>query len=101
VRASGKEYGQQQKRSGTMTETKRYNVRGKNIDETMKLVAEAIDELADENEELFRISVMDGGVPIEDADACIASRRTEKAEWRKQTLAEMRRLLIGGGETLQ
>jgi hypothetical protein len=78
-----------------MTE-KHYNTRGKNLDQIMALVAETIDELIDENEELFRISMMDGGVPIEDADACIASRRSEKAEWRKQTLAEMRRLLSGG-----
>jgi hypothetical protein len=79
-----------------MTETKRYSVRGKNIDETMKLVAETIDDLIDENEELFRISMMDGGVPIEAADACVESRRAEKIAWRKETLAEMRRLLSGG-----
>ena len=34
-----------------MTETKRHNVRGKNIDQIMALCAEAIDELVDENEE--------------------------------------------------
>jgi len=43
-----------------MTE-KRYTVRGMTLDEIMKLVAAAIDELVDENEELFRISMMDGG----------------------------------------
>ena len=73
-----------------MTETKRHNVRGKNIDQIMALCAEAIDELVDENEELVRISMMDGGVPIEDADACIESRRAEKTAWRAETLKEMR-----------
>ena len=78
-----------------MTE-KRYTVRGMTLDEIMKLVAAAIDELVDENEELFRISMMDGGVPIEAADACIESRRAEKTAWRVATLSEMRRLLRGG-----
>ncbi|MGC1996725.1 MAG: hypothetical protein WA704_22730 [Pseudolabrys sp.] len=67
-----------------MTE-KRYTVRGMTLDEIMKLVAAAIDELVDENEELFRISMMDGGVPIEAADACIESRRAEKTAWRVAT----------------
>ena len=82
-----------------MTE-RHYNTRGKNLDQIMALVADAIDELVDENEELFRISMMDGGVLLEDADACIESRRAEKIAWRAETLAEMRRLIEHGGETL-
>jgi hypothetical protein len=82
-----------------MTETKHYDVRGKSIDEIMALVEQAIDELIDENEELFRISMLDDGQLPGDADACIESRRAEKIAWRKATLAEMRRLLRRG-ETL-
>ena len=78
---------------------KKVNTRGKNIDQVVALCAEAIDELVDESEELFRISLMDWGVPIEAANECIESRRAEKAEGRKQTLEEMRRRL-GGGEHL-
>jgi hypothetical protein len=82
-----------------MTETKRYDVRGMNINERMALVEKVINELIDENEENFRIDMLDGGLLLEDANACIASRRTEKIAWCKATLAEMRRLL-SGGETL-
>lgn len=76
--------------------TKRWNVRGKSIDQIMNLVEKTIDELLAENEEILRIQMFDGGVSLDDADACVESRRSEKAEWRKETLAEMRRLFSGG-----
>jgi hypothetical protein len=51
-----------------VTKTKRYNVRGMGIDERMKLVEQTIDELIDENEENFRIDMLDDGLPLEDAE---------------------------------
>jgi hypothetical protein len=83
-----------------MTETKRYDVRGLNIDGIMALVAKVIDGLIDENEENFRIDMLDGSQQLEDANKCIESRRAEKNAWRKATLAEMRRLLERDGEHL-
>lgn len=79
-----------------MTETKRYSVFGMNINERMKLVAEAIDEFVDENEENFRIDMLDDGVLLEDANEYIESQRAKKAEWRTEVLAEMRRFLEDG-----
>jgi hypothetical protein len=84
-----------------MTETKqRYNVRGMNIDEIMALVEKVINGLIDENEENFRIDMLDGGVLLEDANECIESRRAEKIAWCKATLADMRWFLERGGEHL-
>ena len=79
-----------------MTETKRYNTRGMNIDEIMKLVEKEIDEMFEDKEEQFRIDLQDAAFPADDANECIESRRAEKIAWRKETLAEMRRLLRGG-----
>jgi hypothetical protein len=76
--------------------TKRYDMRGLNINERMKLVAEAIDEFVDENEENFRIDMLDDGVLLEDANEYIESQRAEKAEWRTEVLAEMRRFFEDG-----
>jgi hypothetical protein len=76
-----------------MKETKRYNFRGMNINERMALVEKVIDELIDENEENFRIDMLDDGLLIEDANECIESRRVEKIAWHKATLADMRRFL--------
>ena len=66
-----------------MTETKRYNTRGMNIDEIMKLVEKEIDELFEDKEEQFRIDLQDAAFPADDADECIESRRAEKIAWRK------------------
>ena len=51
--------------------TKRWNVRGKSIDQIMNLVEKTIDELLAENEEILRIQMFDGGVSLDDADACV------------------------------
>jgi hypothetical protein len=79
-----------------MTETKRYDMRGMNINERMALVETVIDGLIDENEENFRIDMLDDGLLHEDADACIESRRPEKIAWCRATLADMRRFLEDG-----
>jgi hypothetical protein len=79
-----------------MIETKRYDVRGMSVDEIMALVEKDIDGLIDENEENFRIDMLDDGVLLEDANECIESRRDEKIAWRTATLADMRRFLEDG-----
>jgi hypothetical protein len=76
----------------------RYDVRGMNINERMALVKKVIDRLIDENEENFRIDMLDGGLLLEDANACIESQRAEKADWRKKVLANMRRFLERDGK---
>jgi hypothetical protein len=79
-----------------MTKSKRYDMRGLNINERMKLVEQTIDGLIDENEENFRIDMLDDGVLLEDAEECLDSQRAEKAEWRKEVLADMRRFFEDG-----
>jgi hypothetical protein len=79
-----------------MTDTKTYNVRGMSLDGIMRLVEKEINERLEDGEEQFRIDMQDAGFPAEDVNECIESRRAEKIAWRKETLAEMRRLLRGG-----
>jgi vancomycin resistance protein YoaR len=76
-----------------MTETKHYNVRGLNLDEIMRLVEKEIDSTLESKEEEFRIDMQDAGFPAADTDEYIEARRAEKIAWRRETLADMRRLL--------
>jgi hypothetical protein len=75
---------------------KKLNMRGKNIDEALALIGKEIDEVFEEKEEQFRIDTQDAGYSAEDINDLIESRRAEKLQWRKDALAEMRRLLSGG-----
>jgi hypothetical protein len=79
-----------------MTDVKRYNVRGMNIDQALALIGKEIDDIFEEKEEQFRIDTEDAGFPADEVNDLIESRRAEKSQWRKDALAEMRRLLSGG-----
>jgi hypothetical protein len=76
--------------------TKKINTRGMNIDQALALIGKEIDEVFEEKEEQFRIDTEDAGFSTDDVNELIESRRAEKLQWRKNALAEMRRLLSGG-----
>jgi hypothetical protein len=83
-----------------MTDVKRYNARGKNINELVALAGTAIDELIEENQTNFIIDVQDGGHTVEDAEAVLESQRARMATWRSKTLADIRRFLERDCENL-
>ena len=76
--------------------TKRYDMRGLNINERMKLVEQTIDEFVGETEGNFCIDVLNDGLLLEHAEDFLDSQRAEKAEWRKKVLADMRRFFEDG-----
>jgi hypothetical protein len=75
---------------------KKFNTRGMNIEQIVAVAGKAIDEIVEESQTNFTIDILDDGYTVEDAEAIFESQRIKMAEWRKEALAEMRRLLSGG-----
>jgi hypothetical protein len=84
-----------------MTDAKRYNVRGMNIDEIVTVAGKAIDEIVEESQTNFIIDIQDDGYTAEDAEAVFESQRASMAAWRKKTLADVRSFLERDCENLR